>query len=272
MRLKTKLVLAITTLVFLICGMLSLVYVSQLLHAAVQQSYDTNHMVAEPDAVCPAECARDRAQRPDRRSQQSRPVAHSDDRGGAQQRRAAGRGRVGQPLLAHRLRHQHRRQPVHHAAQHQSRERRQAAAGAARLQAASQCHSAPADAGGLRSAQGLRRGGASGTQRRALCHRACGRAHHAAARLLCAVAHRGAHADGPCAAHGSVRGLPAEQSGAAAHGEISRQLDYLAPSRRRNGRKQDRRLHPGRTRRPRSPPRSSSSASACAMWKRSSPR
>jgi signal transduction histidine kinase len=46
MRLKTKLVLAITALVFLIAGLLSLVYVSQLLHAAVQQSYDTNHMVA----------------------------------------------------------------------------------------------------------------------------------------------------------------------------------------------------------------------------------
>ena len=46
MRLKTKLVLAITALVFLISGLLSLVYVSQLLHAAVQQSYDTNRMVA----------------------------------------------------------------------------------------------------------------------------------------------------------------------------------------------------------------------------------
>ena len=46
MRLKTKLVLAITSLVFLIAGLLSLVYVGQLLHAAVQQSYDTNHMVA----------------------------------------------------------------------------------------------------------------------------------------------------------------------------------------------------------------------------------
>jgi hypothetical protein len=46
MRLKTKLVLAITALVFLIAGLLSLVYVSQLLHAAVQQSYDTNKMVA----------------------------------------------------------------------------------------------------------------------------------------------------------------------------------------------------------------------------------
>jgi signal transduction histidine kinase len=46
MRLKTKLVLAISTLVFVIAGLLSLVYVSQLLHSAVQQSYDTNQMVA----------------------------------------------------------------------------------------------------------------------------------------------------------------------------------------------------------------------------------
>jgi signal transduction histidine kinase len=40
-------VLAITTLVFCISGLLSLVYVSQLLHSAVQQSYDTNRMVAD---------------------------------------------------------------------------------------------------------------------------------------------------------------------------------------------------------------------------------
>lgn len=46
MRLKTKLVLAITVLVFLISGLLSFVYVTQLLHAAVQQSYDTSRMVA----------------------------------------------------------------------------------------------------------------------------------------------------------------------------------------------------------------------------------
>ncbi len=46
MRLKTKLVLAITLLVLLIGGLLSLVYVSELLHAAVRQSYDTNKMVA----------------------------------------------------------------------------------------------------------------------------------------------------------------------------------------------------------------------------------
>jgi signal transduction histidine kinase len=47
MRLKTKLVLAITTLVFLVAGLVSLVYVSQLVGAAVEQSYQTNHMVAE---------------------------------------------------------------------------------------------------------------------------------------------------------------------------------------------------------------------------------
>jgi len=46
MRLKTKLVLAITLLVFLIGGLLSLVYVSELLHAAVSESYETNKMVA----------------------------------------------------------------------------------------------------------------------------------------------------------------------------------------------------------------------------------
>jgi signal transduction histidine kinase len=47
MRLKTKLVLAITALVFLIAGLVSLVYVTQLVKVAVQQSYDTNQMVAE---------------------------------------------------------------------------------------------------------------------------------------------------------------------------------------------------------------------------------
>ena len=46
MRLKTKLVLAITALVLLISGMLSLVYVTQLLHASVDESGKTNRMVA----------------------------------------------------------------------------------------------------------------------------------------------------------------------------------------------------------------------------------
>ena len=47
MRLKTKLVLAITALVFLIAAAVSIVYATQMLHAAVRQAYDTNHMVAE---------------------------------------------------------------------------------------------------------------------------------------------------------------------------------------------------------------------------------
>ena len=47
MRLKTKLVLAITALVFLIAGLVSLVYVHQLVKAAVLQTYDTNQMVAD---------------------------------------------------------------------------------------------------------------------------------------------------------------------------------------------------------------------------------
>ncbi len=46
MRLKTKLVLAITGLVLLITALLSLVYVSQLVQAAVKQSYEANHVVA----------------------------------------------------------------------------------------------------------------------------------------------------------------------------------------------------------------------------------
>ena len=46
MRLKTKLVIAITGLVFLIAGLLSLVYVSHLVDAAIQQSYDSNRTVA----------------------------------------------------------------------------------------------------------------------------------------------------------------------------------------------------------------------------------
>jgi signal transduction histidine kinase len=47
MSLKTKLVLAITGLVFLVTTVLSLVYVSQLLESVVQESYDTNKLGAE---------------------------------------------------------------------------------------------------------------------------------------------------------------------------------------------------------------------------------
>jgi signal transduction histidine kinase len=46
MRLKLQLVLAITLLVFLIAGVLSLLYVHQLVKAAVGATYDTNLMVA----------------------------------------------------------------------------------------------------------------------------------------------------------------------------------------------------------------------------------
>jgi signal transduction histidine kinase len=47
MRLKLKLVLAISSLVLLISGIVSLVYVTQLLNAAVKQTYETNRMVAD---------------------------------------------------------------------------------------------------------------------------------------------------------------------------------------------------------------------------------
>jgi len=46
MRLKTKLVIAIAGLVVLIAGLVSLVYITQLLDAAVKQTYATNKMVA----------------------------------------------------------------------------------------------------------------------------------------------------------------------------------------------------------------------------------
>jgi signal transduction histidine kinase len=46
MGLKSKLVLAITALVFVIAGIVSLVYVHQLVKTAVQQSYEANRMVA----------------------------------------------------------------------------------------------------------------------------------------------------------------------------------------------------------------------------------
>lgn len=47
MSLKTKLVLAITSLVFITTSVLSLVYMSQLLQAVVNQSYETNVIVAQ---------------------------------------------------------------------------------------------------------------------------------------------------------------------------------------------------------------------------------
>jgi len=47
MRLKTKLVLAISALVFLIAGLVSLLYVHQLAKAAMQQTFDTSWTVAQ---------------------------------------------------------------------------------------------------------------------------------------------------------------------------------------------------------------------------------
>jgi PAS domain S-box-containing protein len=47
MHLKTKLVLAISALVFLIAGLVSLLYVHQLAKAAMQQTYDTSWTVAQ---------------------------------------------------------------------------------------------------------------------------------------------------------------------------------------------------------------------------------
>src|SRR6201992_1026463 len=46
MRLKTKLVIAIAGLVLLISGLVSLVYVTQLLDAAVKQTYESDRMIA----------------------------------------------------------------------------------------------------------------------------------------------------------------------------------------------------------------------------------
>ena len=47
MSLKTKLVSAITALVMCIAGTVSLVYVSQLLHTSILQSYQNNHLIAD---------------------------------------------------------------------------------------------------------------------------------------------------------------------------------------------------------------------------------
>ena len=46
MRLKTKLVLAITGLVFVMVTALSMLYLSQLLHQQIEQSYSANDILA----------------------------------------------------------------------------------------------------------------------------------------------------------------------------------------------------------------------------------
>jgi len=65
MRLKTKLVLAISALVFLIAGTVSLVYVHQLIKAAVQQTYDTKPHDGRPVWYALQQAVGNRAPRPD---------------------------------------------------------------------------------------------------------------------------------------------------------------------------------------------------------------
>ena len=84
MRLKTKLVLAITALVFLIAGLVSLVYVHQLVKAAVQQTYDTNRMVAEQVRFALQNALESGPRGPHGRSQQSGRTARAGGRDGAQ--------------------------------------------------------------------------------------------------------------------------------------------------------------------------------------------
>ncbi len=125
MRLKTKLVLAITSLVFLISGVLSLVYVSQLLDAAIKQSYDTNKMVANQVRFALQNALETGLK--DHKVNPNNPAELRNLEAEAIRDDAALQRRVGfsQPLLSYRLRHQHRRQPGAHVAQHQSRQRGQ---------------------------------------------------------------------------------------------------------------------------------------------------
>ena len=147
MRLKTKLVLAITGLVFLIAGLLSLVYVSHLVNAAVQQSYDTNRMVANQvrfalqnaletglkdksvDPNDPCRAARASWRKRSATTQRSNAVIDSANL-----------------YSLDRLRHQHRRYAIPHPDQHSSRQRRQAAAGSAELRRTARCRSNYPDA------------------------------------------------------------------------------------------------------------------------------
>jgi hypothetical protein len=106
-------VLAISALVFLIAGLVSLVYVHQLVKAAVQQTYDTNLMVARPGAVRAAECAGERP--PGRTVDPNNPgelqeLVAETVRNDPQ---LASLARVGEPLFVHGVRRQHRRQPGH---------------------------------------------------------------------------------------------------------------------------------------------------------------
>ena len=105
MRLKTKLVLAITGLVFLISGLLSLVYVDRLLHSAVQQTYDTDRMIANQILFALRYALeaglKDQTVDPDNPAQ----LRESRGRGCPQKCSTAGGDRIGQSLFTHRLRH-----------------------------------------------------------------------------------------------------------------------------------------------------------------------
>ena len=155
MRLKTKLVLAITALVFLIAGLVSLVYVHQLVKAAVQQTYDTNRMVADQVWFALQQALetglKDRTVDPNNPAELRALVAAT-----VRKRSGAASGaRLSQPLLANGVRREHRRQPGRHAAEHQSRQPGQAAAAAAQLYAAPQGQPLPDDDAGLWRARGL---------------------------------------------------------------------------------------------------------------------
>ena len=150
MRLKTKLALAITALVFLIAGLVSLVYVGQLLDTAVQQTYDTDQMVAKQ-----IWSALQKALETGLKGQHSRPhdpaqlrdLVLETVRSDATLRDVITSVNT---ILPHRLRPRHRRQPVHHPAQHQPRQPGQTAPRPARLRTAPSRPFPRAHAPGLR--------------------------------------------------------------------------------------------------------------------------
>ncbi len=127
MRLKTKLVLAISALVFLIAGLVSLVYMHQLVKTAVQQTYDTNWSVAQQVRFALQNALesglRDRTVDPNNPGELQELVAETV-RNDAQLQAALV---FGEPLLPHGVRREHRRQPRYYAVEHQPRQRRQAA-------------------------------------------------------------------------------------------------------------------------------------------------
>ncbi len=123
----------LSALVFLIAGLVSLVYVHQLVKAAVLQTYDTNRMGGATRFGSRVQKAletglKDRTVDPNNPGELRALVAetvHNDAH-------VASRARLGQPLFAHGIRREHRRQPGRNTVEHQSRQRRQAVALATR--------------------------------------------------------------------------------------------------------------------------------------------